>query len=788
MPLEAAPSQEQSVPAGAIDPDAERSFIAGFNPDLPHFGEITEDLNTHGQAIAYLMRIARESDEARQPRIDQASRNARIYQWGVEHEPVDDTAISNDIQTTVISISDIQTRDPFAIFIRPIQTQDKAQIFWIGPAVTPEVSTLTGLPSGLGMAPVVDPMTGQPMVQGVPDPQTGEPMGDQTGMPALQPVMQPMAGPQPIDEVAGWQLRKMAAAGAFPAEWLAVIDDRLVADVYQTVFDAMWIDANCDDWIVENVLKTNIFGYQTAWYHWDNEQKKHTIRDVSIKQAYLDPNVEGSNFDLQNCPGFDVVLDVDKAKADFPQLATLIDTHGKIGYPAQVDSTSQFGVASDRSFWRRTVTIRYQWFRNQIVPMTPVEAQDMGLIELGPNGEYLAPQNGDSTGDGLGLQDLGNEGAQSQGNQPDQSQPSPQTAPGEFGQPQTTPDDVGVLDQRPIAPAPEWPMTYGIRQMTTIALSNRITQDIRCEAGEIPMLLNVCIPLPGTPFGQGLPEKLSGLQKADIVLLNSVLTYARTFANPGSAIPQSVANALAGGLKRTHVDPTETLIFPDDLITRFGQNAVMWFEPPALPPAVPQAMSMINERTQRTSGHSEVMSGTAPSPTSSGKLVESLQNAAASQFGFQAKWTAKMVERLANLMHHSHLWRMEAEDLAKIYKRIPVELLRIVVQKARSSRWENQVDVNFGAGGTTNKKLQRALNLFAARSQTGEPVMTLQSVREEAGLDHEEESIKYRNELLNAMPTAPVAPGQEEDPSQSSASGNGNGQAASNGSNGHGRM
>lgn len=768
--IESPPSQEQSVPAGAIDQsDVDRRFIAGFNPDLPHFGALTEDISTHGQAVAYLMRTRREADEAREDRIKQAEKNGKVYQWGTEHEPFDDTAISNDIQTAVISISDIQTRDPFAIFIRPTQTQDKPVVFWIGPAVTPEISALTGLPPGLGMQPVIDPMTGQPQMQGVADPQTGQPATDPTGAPMTQPVMQPVSGPQQLDDVTGWQLRKLMASGSFPAEWLAVIDDRLVADVYQTVFDAMWIDANCDDWITENVLKTNIFGYQTAWYHWDDQLKRHTIRDVSIKQAYLDPNVEGSNFDLQNCPGFDVVFDVDKAKADYPQWGPLIDTYGKIGSPARVDSTSKFGVAADRQFWRRTVTIGFQWYRNQIVPMTPNEAKDMGLIEFGPNGEYLAPQQGQSNAEtndpktGLEGDDKtsrpadavgagGDNGLQNLGGHDPAAEP--QSAPV---------DPQNQLQQPPPAPIPQWPMTYGIRQMATIALSERICQDIRCENYDIPILLNVCIPLPGTPFGQGLPEKLSGLQKADIVLLNSVLKYATTFANPGCAVPESVAAALLKGLKRTHIDPTETLIFPNDLIQQFGEKAVMWFEPPALPPAVPQAMAMLTERQQRTSGNSEVMTGTAPSPTSSGKLVESLQNAAASQFGFQAKWTAKMVERLANLMHYSHLWRLEAEDLAKFYKRIPVELLRIVVQMGRASRWENQVDVNFGAGGTTNKKLQRALMLFNARSTTGEPAMTLKSLREAAALDSEQESLNWREEMREALPMQPQ-PGQPGQP------------------------
>jgi hypothetical protein len=64
-------------------------------------------------------------------------------------------------------------------------------------------------------------------------------------------------------------------------------------------------------------------------------------------------------------------------------------------------------------------------------------------------------------------------------------------------------------------------------------------------------------------------------------------------------------------------------------------------------------------RTKETSGTPRSCQGTAPSPNSSGRMVEALQAGAAGQFGFQAQWTAKMVERLANLMHYTHLWRLD---------------------------------------------------------------------------------------------------------------------------------
>lgn len=745
-------SREHDVPPGVID--NEQNFLGQYNPDLPPFGSIGEDESTHGQALAFLMRIGREADEARQEFVEQAASNAKVFRWGQETRPGPLDCIANDIQTATLSITDIQTREPFAIFIRPVQTRDKAQAYWIGPPVDDYVAALTGLPLGLGMVPAVDPMTGQPMMQPTIDPMSGQPAADpMTGQVAMTPVMQPATTYEPMDEVTAWQVRKMLAQGAFPADWLFVLDDRAVADVYQTVFDLFWKESAGDDFVRDNLLKTNIYGYQGSYYSWDQANKRHVARNVSIKQLLLDPNADGTDFSLQNCPGFEVVMDIDQAKAEWPQLASVLDEYASPGTPARVDSVSEFGVASDREFQRRTVTFRIHWFRNQVVPMLEHEAVDAGLVEVGPDGGYHLVQ----------AQEIPNEPNTAAGGQGAPAQPDVGGAEGV--DPSATagaadPLLVQGMEVAGAAPAPaQWPMTLGIRQIATLAQTGRIVQDIRCEHFDIPMLLNVCIPLPSQPFGQGLPEKLKGMQQADIRLLNAVVKYAETFANPGSMMPKSVADAVKQGMKRSHIDPTETIVAPDDMIERFGEKAVLWFQPPALPPAVPQVMQLLKERTQETGGHPEVMQGTAPSPNSSGRMVEALQAGAAGQFGFQAQWTAKMVERLANLMHYSHLWRLDLADMMEIYSRLPEALMEKVIERARRGRWDIIVDANSGTGGMTAKKLQRALSLFTAVSPTGEPAMPLRALREAANLDHEEMSLAYREELMNSAPAAP-APGQ----------------------------
>ncbi len=750
------------MPLGVLTDEETQAFIDGYPAELPAFGTIGEDDASHGQALAFLMRVGRQAALAREDHVEQATLNAKVFQWGKEHKATGDDLVANDIQTAILSITDLQTREPFSIFIRPVQTRDKAQVFWVGPPVDERLAMLVpGLPLGLGMEPVIDPMTGQPVMQPQLDPMTGAMIG-------ATPMMQPATSFTPLDDVTAWMVKRLAATGAFPAEWFVSVDDRLVADVYQTVFDVFWKENRIDDFIRENLLKTNIYGYQGSYYSWDADLKKHVVRDVSIKQLLLDAKAEGTNFDLQNCPGFEIVMDLDQAKAEWPQLGPLLDEYARQGTPARVDSTSEFGIASDRNFEQRTVTFRIHWFRNQLVPMLPQEAEKSGKVvrtsnpvtgeqewaDAATQQQQPAPITGGMGNDvGAGTSGMGNELPTVDGGD------TAQAGAEEAGELQPVPADAAPVDA---PPAPAWPLTRAIRQIATLAQTGRIIQDIRNEHWDIPMLLNVCIPLPSQPFGQGLPEKLAGMQAADIRLLNAVVRYAETFSNPGCMIPQSVADALKKELKRTHIDPKETMIAPDHLFERFGEKTVLWFQPPQMPPAVPLAMDMIDKRKKESSGHPEVMSGTAPSPTSSGRMVEALQAGAAGQFGFQAQWTAKMVERLSNLMHYTHLWRLTIDDIHDIYPRLPIQLLQMVIDIAQRRRWDNQVDANSGTSGQTAKKLQRALALFSAVSKTGEPAMPLKMVREEANIDNEEASLAWREELLSSMPAAPAPMGQPQ--------------------------
>lgn len=719
-------SQEQVVPPGAMD----NVNAENLNIDLPPFGTISDDLSTHSQAWNYLSFFARESHDGDWDEgIKDAASNAKIYEDGYDPKPGDDAVTANEIQGIVVAITDIQTREPLTVIIKPVETRGKPEVYWIGPPVDAQVAMLTGLPIGLGMTqvPMSDPMTGQQAI-------------DETGQPVMG--MAPAQTYDPLDEMTSFIVRRAASTGTFPIEWLCVLDDKLLADIYQTVFDLMWMESGIDDFIYSNVLMTNIYGYQTAYYGWDARTKLHIVDNISIKEVYLDRSK--MELDRMRMQMFEMVMNVDQAKAFYPQLTNLIEAYARKGTPRRIDSYTDFGIGNDRDFKHRTVTLRTAFVGNQELPMTEVEAMDKGLVFR------MQAQDGSQE---LHLSDSG-------------------------WQHTTGADAMGNVQEDGTLPPGQWPTTIGIRQLATLNETQRIVQDIRCEHACAPLLLNVSIPLPGKPEGQGIPKKLKSMQAADIRLLTAMVRYAESFANPGSIIPESVAQALETGMKRAFIDPTISMRAPDNLIEKFGEKCVLWFKPPPMPDAVPQTIELMRQKRQESSGRPDAAQGISPTENASGRMVEALQQGATSQFGFQAQWTRKMVQRLARLMHYSHLWRLDLQDMMKIYSRLPEPIMEKAIEKARMGKWDIAADVSNGTAGMSDKKLKRAVALFNARSQTGEPAMSLTTFREELGLDAEQESVRWRQEQ------GMVGSGQ---PQQQQPPSNGNGQQQPSG-NGNGRF
>src|SRR4051812_27243296 len=100
-------THEHDVPAGIEQTDdPERSDF------LPPIGCDYSDDSVHSQACVHLTKVRKDSRTWMQNEciVENAVRNAKVFRYGKESAATNGEAIANDIQTTVMSISDIQTR------------------------------------------------------------------------------------------------------------------------------------------------------------------------------------------------------------------------------------------------------------------------------------------------------------------------------------------------------------------------------------------------------------------------------------------------------------------------------------------------------------------------------------------------------------------------------------------------------------------------------------------------------------------------------------------------------
>lgn len=660
---------------------------------LPPIGQISAD-DTQDVA-SYLVGLAQEAREARQPWERMVADNIQIYLWGEligsdESPGVTDPnrIIVNEIQNAIIAATDIQTKDPPSATLEPVETGEPPLYYWGGPQ---EI----GLAIGLLPFEVAD----------FTDEQTGE----------TKP-------PVPLDPLVAGQLKAMAIPeevspalppGMIRPEWLVELNDKLVADVYQSVFDVVWARSGTDLWVRESLNDTNIQGWAWGLYEFNDTEKRHVLRHLPINQVYIDPVVR--DISRASYAGYDLPIDADEAKAMFPHLADVIDENAGEGMPAWPDAASgTWSSIYQRNFRRPMVVFRRFWIRNQVVPFTHEEATAHGAVI----------------------------------SQPDPTDPQQQIL--------IDPETGNVV--KPGDTANGWPTRLGVRQITQLGAT--IVDDREAEFADIPLLHNVNIPVPGErPWGLGEPFRLYSLQQAESNILDAMVKHVGYYKSPTGFMSESMHALLPEEQRDMYARPGKQYIMPDEQYAACGGKPTMFQDPPAMPPALgdllPQVKQMINEQ----SGHAEVLQGRAQSQVKSGKAIELLQSAASSMIGFKSQRTGDMVKRLADLMLHSLVFRLEVPDIAQIVSKYPPHVLASICQRARQIEWDVSVKVQAGSGEIQSQKRQLAMMDLQAGA------ISLKTYWEQCGIDGRQEEARLANQQqrmaqqqMGMMPPPGAAP------------------------------
>lgn len=695
---------------------------------LPPIGMIGPD--DHGAVVTFISGLVRECVDARQEWTDQADRNERLYANGADPAPADDEVIANDIQNAVQATTDLQTKEPIAVTLDPVEQGEPPIYYWAGPPA-------------IGLALKLAPQQVGPMPGVQADPAAPPPlpvMEEQAD--AIHEAMAAGGIPiGPMDPATGLQaqppMRKVKPA------WLVEVCDQTVAEFYQTLFDVYWTRSGTNECLRANLLKTNIEGWSLWLFEFDAEEQRFVIREMSVHQMYIDPTVRDIRFAAY--AGGELVLDRDEAIKNYPEFADVIDERAQDGTQRPTDGAGQLGDAYERSFRRNMVRLRIMWIRNQPCPWPSEQAIARGLLEpreipiLPAAEEFVDP-------DPMGVADLLDDVTMPVGEQ-EQSDGASQTQ-----QPATSDDLAGVAagpadsgppgdvlhggevvaagDPAPAPPPlptrtghflpgtdtevdalhPQYPTYRCVRQLTII--DTQVVDDRESEFGGdgIPIVHNVNRPVPQRPWGIGEPAVLWKLQKAKGETLTAMVGNAKYFGHPVSTMSESMAAELGSRGETLGMHAGKVYVLGDDLYLQTKGQAQTVVPPPAMPPALSELYPLLGEEVDSISGYSEALQGQAQPNVTSGKQLELQQTAGASIIGFKSARTSDMVERLATLMLHELVWRVDVDQILQVIKRYPRHIVEAFVEWGKKIEWNVKITIASGNGATMRQKKAEAQN------------------------------------------------------------------------------
>jgi hypothetical protein len=676
---------------------------------LPPIGQIIGVPGESEKAVSFLSRLAYESRQASETAEAEAVENLEIYTYGKSPKPSDNEVISNHIRDAVDAVVDAQTKEAPQVQLVPVETGDEGDIY------------RTDIPTSAPIPPDVAQAMAQTQVVGV-DPATG------------QPIQQPGADP-----------------GLF-----VQITDKTVSDFYQQQLDVYWSRGRFDQAFRRITLKNNIYGYMLPVFEWRSDVKKPKLHDnISLLQTYADSTVV--SIEEAQFAGVDWWLDAGQAKAMFPKLAAQIDEWSSTGYPKRPDTSTILGFNVDRYFQRNNVILRVFWLRDQPCPMQPEQAVASGQVEqravldaqTNPNS---GGSDSDEAGNMAGMPDDGAASGQvaSDMGQMVGSEGTPaEYQPGDVGNgstaaPAPAPTRVGFFfpgDDEEIDPDhPAWPTRTCIRQLTQVG--NEIVEDIECPYWDMPVVHTVAGFIPNTLYGQGLPQRLKSMQYGRNRALSNMVEHTDLFAHPIEIYPQSTWDQLPAKYKVQGARKSGMqCVVPDQIYQQAGGKIMVSQPPEPIPVSLVQLQELLKGELSDRSSNPEVLQGKPPGNVHGWQAIQLLSQNAQSRFGFAVQWSADMVWRVAKLLLHALVDNLEVSDLMQVSRQYPAHIVAAIKQRASQIDWDIDVTINIGTGVIRARKKQEAVEAFNIRDPlTGEPAISMETLRDRLGEDNEQEA------------------------------------------------
>jgi hypothetical protein len=697
---------------------------------LPITGKITPE--NQAEAVAFIDGLVENSSVVRSPLEDQADTNLKLYlgnHWkgGDGLDSIRRITV-NRIQNSIISQVAIQSEETPKVKFTPRESLEPP-VYYVNTSLDAPPT-----PDLIMMLDALPPETKQDWT----DPETQE-----------QRPPRPLAPEevQMIESAIDNAARLTLVTGqetTIPADVLVGITDRVAAEALQTIFDAKWDECDGDFKIGENLLYSGIIGWQWTVCEWDDDKFVHVLRNVPFLQVHVDPLATGIK-DAQYLI-YDQVLSADEATALLPQLETTIREKAATGtIEPSGYAYRQASAYGNINFNQKMLTLRTAWIRNQPLPLSVAEAIERQIITT----EELVEEKPVECTCGIGVTapvSQHNEDCPCRNGyqmQPDALVTDPalevldvdameapveeieqvgtesldlsdavpvdnQNDPGAALPPQSV--SVTRTVYRHIKTGEEieeggrgWPSRPILRQLRIIA--DVVVDDRECEYVDIPVCLNVNIPIPFTPYGQGEPERLQGLQQAINSILTDMVSSWDANSQPAVCLPQSVNDMLPKLAQKmyTHLAGTKFVV-PDELLLRLQGKLSFIIDPPNMPPDGWRLLELLLKLLDDSTNSSEVLQGKA-SASWSGEAIKSLQDAAKGSIGWKARRVEYMLKYMANVMAGSLVHRLPMAEKMRYVRRWP-EHVWMALDEYQRKNLDYDLSVEITAGSGAKKQIQ----------------------------------------------------------------------------------
>lgn len=489
-----------------------------------------------------------------------------------------------------------------------------------------------------------------------------------------------------------------------------------------------------------------------------------TLTNVEGAQVFFDPMT--SSFRPPRYVIMKEPVSYEEAIAKFPDLDIAGKLQekfrqGTLNYRAR-DGT-QTSRLFYLQYARDMAVVRTMWIMDWPYPMDPDEAVASGLLQIGqvpieqPQTTNGVGNNPQQTGYNSGTDALRAGSAQGQPSNPNPStDPNSGVGPSDSGisggsqtdqspipQPPTA-DGTGPTDQNPAGGAaggqsnvpnnaiggiqasppmrqafihsdtgqevtptlpdgtkhPLWPTIFAIREICEI--ETEVVYDRRCKLKQIPVVNNVNIPIPFSPYGYGEPDRLDGLQMAINKVLSDLVEKHRYNTYPVEVVSQTLANDNRQAIRSGTMKPNTVIIASQQAMNECGgdlSKLIQFVEMPSMSQDAWQLLEFLVDAIDKEANNTDVQNGDAPAG-SSGAWVANLQAAAAQVAQVTSQATEAWLKKLVRLFVAFIVNEMTIEDVMKYTSKYPPAILQAFQKHQKALYYDITVEIQSGSAAT----------------------------------------------------------------------------------------